>query len=149
YSTTDIFGDTRNPSGKNLHQRLNQNLILSEQAGIDTCTLPSAVPFVDVASVSLDFGSDNILVDTGGDTTGSKVIIWATAPLSQGTKFVKNRLRKIAVITGDDALATDVFNQYTAKFGSFASTDNIFFGARTINANGQASPLEVIKAVEL
>lgn len=146
YARTDIFGDLRNPSGKNLFQRLNQNLAISEQAQITTCGAPVEVPFANLTEVSGDVSNTEINVVTAGNTTGSKVVIWATPQLTQGTSFVKNKLRQIAVADGDDALEVDVWAEYVAKFGAPSAGANIFVGVRVINANGQASPLETIKA---
>lgn len=148
YARTDIFGDLRNPSGKNLFQRLNQNLVISGQAQITTCVQPSEVPFANVTLVTLDSENVTIDVETSGDTTGNKVVIWATPPLSAGTSFVKNKLRQIGVFNGSNALSVNVDTAYVLKFGAYQDTDNIYFGVRVINANGQASPLEIIKAVE-
>jgi hypothetical protein len=147
YGTTDIFGDLHNPSGKALFQRLNQNLEISEQAQITTCVPPSAVPFANLISVTGDVSNAAIDVVTSGDTTGSKVVIWATPSLSQGTTFVKNKLRQIAVVAGADPQEADVWNEYVAKFGDPVAGANIYFGVRVINANGQASPLETVKAL--
>jgi hypothetical protein len=146
YGRTDIFGDLRNPSGKNLFQRLNQNLEISGQAQLTSCVAPIEVPFANLTEVSGDVSGTEILVSTAGNTTGSKVVVWATPQLSQGTSFVKNKLRQIAVADGDDALEVDVWAEYVAKFGAPAPGANIFVGVRVINANGQASPLETIKA---
>lgn len=146
YARTDVFGDLRNPSGKNLFQRLNQNLSISEQALIDVCTNPSAVPFADLISANGSVGNAEISLYTAGNTTGSKIVVWATPSLSQGTKFVKNKLRQIAVVDGVDDTDFDVFSAYVAKFGIITQGANIYFGVRVINANGQASPLEVVKA---
>jgi hypothetical protein len=86
-------------------------------------------------------------VNTDGDTTGSQVVIWATPPLSQGTTFVKNKLRQILVVDGGAGINPDAFNAYVAKFGALTTGANIYVGVRVINANGQASPLETVKAV--
>jgi hypothetical protein len=147
YASTDIFGDLRNPSGKALFQRLNQNLEISAQAQITDCVPPSAVPFANLVSALGDVGDDEINITTSGDTTGSKVVIWATPPLSQGTTFVKNRLRQIYVTAGANALVTEISGAYVDKYGAWTAGANIYFGVRVINANGQASPLETIKAV--
>lgn len=146
YARTDIFGDLRNPSGKNLFQRLNQNLVISGQAQITECVQPSEVPFANLTSVTLDSGNFNIDLATAGVTTGSKVVVWATPPLSAGTSFVKNKLRQIGVFNGSSALSVNVDTEYILKFGAYQDTDNIYFAVRVINANGQASPLETIKA---
>lgn len=146
YSSTDIFGDIRNPSGKNLYQKLNQNLENSGQAQISTCVAPSEVPFANVAGANGDVSGQSITVSTLGDTTGSQLLIFATPRLSQGTKFVKNKLRQIKVVAGDTGVNASVYADYVAKFGAPVAGDNIYFGVRVINTNGQASPLENVKA---
>lgn len=147
YSSTDIFGDIRNPSGKNLFQKLNQNLENSAQAQITTCVAPSEVPFANLASVLGDVSSSTMVAETDGDTTGCKMIFFATPSMSQGTKFVKNKLRQIGVISGGDNLSNAIYALYVAKYGAPVAGANIYIGVKVINANGQASPLETVKAV--
>lgn len=146
YGRTDIFGDVRNPTGKNLYQRLNQNLAISGQPLLAVCPAPSEVPFANLVEVVGNVTEEILNVDTAGNTTGSKVVIWATPSLSQGTKFVKNRLRQIYVANGAAALGTNVWEDYVAKFGAPVAGANVYFAVRVINANGQASPLETVKA---
>ena len=147
YATTDIFGDLRNPSGKALFQRLNQNLEISGQAQITTCVPPEAVPFANIVSAIGDVPSTKFDVMTNGNTEGAKLVIWGTPSLSQGTTFVKNKLRQILVVDGGEAQTKDIWSAYVAKFGTPTEGANIYIGVRVINANGQASPLETIKAV--
>lgn len=147
YGTTDIFGDLHNPSGKALFQRLNQNLEISGQAQITVCVPPNAVPFANVISAGDNGLGDTFTVVTEGVTTGAKLVVWATPPLSQGTTFVKNRLRQIGVFNGGNALTLNIFEDYQDKFGTPVSGANIYVGVRVINDNGQASPLETVKAV--
>lgn len=147
YATTDIFGDLRNPSGKALFQRLNQNLVNSGQAQITTCVPPSEVPFANLVSAECTLSVNKFDVNTDGNTTYSKVVVWATPPLSQGTTFVKNKLRQIGVFRGGNGAIFNMYSAYLAKFGEPAVASNIYVGVRVINANGQASPLETIKAV--
>lgn len=149
YARTDIFGDLRNPSGKNLFQRLNQNLEISGQAQITVCGQPQEVPFANLSEVALNDAAAQINLTYDGVTSGSKVVVWATPPLSAGTSFVKNKLRQIAVLDGQPGDTQNVGAAYIAKFGAFEDGSNIYFGVRVINANGQASPLETIKAVSV
>lgn len=146
YARTDVFGDLRNPLGKNLFQRLNQNLELSGQAQKTICPEPSAVPFANLTSAIGDVSDTTLEVFTVGDTTGSKVLIFATPILSAGTTFVKNKLRLVNVINGANPLEPNIWPEYVAKFGVPTAGANIYVGVRVINANGQASPLEVVKA---
>ena len=147
YARTDIFGDLRNPSGKSLFQRLNQNLELSGQPQINNCTSPVEVPFANVTDALGAVVLSDFMVSYAGDLTGSKVIVWATPQMSQGTKFVKNQLRQLLVVAGASNSSVDIYSAYVAKFGIPVAGANITIGVRVINANGQASPLETLKAV--
>lgn len=146
YARTDIFGDLRNPSGKALFQRLNQNALISDQPQIDVCLSPQSVPFANLETAELSIAGEVFDVSAVGDLTGAKVVIWATPSLSQGTKFVKNRLRQVAVFDGAANGVYDFSSEYLTRFGAPAVGANIHVGVRVINANGQASPLEVVKA---
>jgi hypothetical protein len=147
YARTDVFGDLRNPSGKALFQRLNQNLEISGQPQIIVCGAPQAVPFANVQSADADVSATTFDVETLGDTRDCKVVVWATPVLTAGTTFVKNRLRQLEVFDGIDGGAFDISTAYTSAYGFPTAGANIFIGVRVINANGQASPLEVVKAV--
>ena len=52
----------------------------------------------------------------------------------------------LAVTDGADDESYDVYDAYVARFGAPVIGANIHIGIRVINSNGQASPLEVIKA---
>lgn len=147
YATTDIFGDLRNPSGKALFQRLNQNLVNSGQAQINVCVSPIEVPFANVLDCTVDISSTEFDIAYAGDLTGCKMIVWATPQISQGTKFVKNQLRQLEVFEGGSNASLAVWNSYVSKYGTPVVGANIVVGVRVINANGQASPLETVKAV--
>lgn len=146
YAKTDIFGDLRNPSGKALYQRLNQNLSISGQALITNCVSPLEVPFANLDTAVASIAGTNFDLDYLGDLTGAQVVVWATPSLSAGTSFVKNQLRQLSVTAGANAGTIDIYADYIAKFGVPAVGANIYVGVRVINANGQASPLEVKKA---
>lgn len=146
FAKTDIFGDIRNPSGINLFVKLNTNLINTNQAQISSAPakeefLFSGITLVDmvvtgqVANINLQ----NSLNDT------NTVLLFATPTLSDGTSFVKNRLRSIgyATIDGD---AIDAAAGYTSKYGAFALGANIVMGFRIISATGQASVFQSLKA---
>lgn len=147
YARTDIFGDLRNPSGKNLFQRLNQNLTITGQAQINECVSPLAVPFADVQSAIASVSGPDFVIETAGDTRSTVLVVWATPQLSQGTTFVKNKLRQIGYYAGGIAENIDIQADYVAKFGQPTAGANIYIGVRVINENGQASPLETVKAL--
>ena len=146
YATTDIFGDLKNPSGKSLYQRLNQNLVISGQPQVTTCNSPIEVPFAGLVSVIGSLAAADLVASLSGNTAGSKIMFFATPPLSQGTTFVKNKLRLLTVLNGGNGLSGNIGADYTAKFGPLAIGANIYIGVKVVNANGQASPMETAKA---
>ena len=146
YAKTDVFGDLRNPSGKALFQRLNQNLAISGQAQLSVCPQPLIVPGLIVNSVTLTVTSKEIAVETIGNVEGSTVVFWGTPPVSNGTSFVKNDLRQLWYADGEEDGVYSDYTAYTNRFGAFVLGQNIFIGVRVVNTNGQASPLQVVKA---
>lgn len=149
YAKTDIFGDIKIPSGKALHQRLNQNLGVSGQAYITTCLAPIAVLSPDVSVTTYAVVADTLQFTHGTDLSGSKLLIYATPKLSSGTKFVKNKLRILTVLAGDAAGDHNIMPSYVAKYSSPVSGDNIFFAYKVVNAQGQSSPMQVMKMVQV
>lgn len=147
FQGTNIFGDAVKPSGKTLFQKLNQNLMISGQASVTVCPAPAELPYASLANVEYSTSAGSLIAYTAGETTGCKVLFFATAPLTQGTKFVKNKLRKIAIVAGGSGVEPDITTSYEAKFGEISANDNIYVGVRVINASGQASPMEVVKIV--
>jgi len=147
FQGTNIFGDVVKPSGKTLFQKLNQNLMISGQASVSICPAPAELPYAGLTSAVFDVSEDELTINCSGDTSNCKVLIFATAPMTQGTKFVKNKLRKIAVEDGNIAPDYMELANYQNKFGNLALNDNVYVGVRVVNASGQASPMEVVKIV--
>lgn len=119
YQRTDIFGDLKTPSGKDLYQRLNGNLLAAGAATLTEPVMPQG---------SDSFTSFTLVADTTGgglDATfapaiavGSSVIVSATGPLSAGVSFAKNKFRQIDVLTSADASPVDLAAAYITKFGA-------------------------------
>lgn len=70
-----------------------------------------------------------------------KVIVRATAPLTQGTTFVRNQFRKIAVLDSADLSPFDLAAFYTAVFGVLPPVNaKIFVDVKQVLiSNGQNS----------
>jgi len=147
FARTDVFGDLRNPSGKALYQRLNQNLALTGQAQLTVAPSTAEIPNVQIVSVLGDVSSETLNIDTSGDSTGFEVAVYATPRLSQGTSFVKNDLRQITTIEGTGLANLDAYAAYVARFGAPVVGDNIVLGIKLVGPNGQSSPLQTAKAV--
>lgn len=121
FAKTDIFGDLRNPSGANLYQRLNNNLVTCGEAQITTPPLLVAVD----AFTSIGLAAEDGTVDESFSLTFAPAVaadhlvkVYATAPLSQGVNFVKSEYRLIAILPNSDASPADLLTEYQAVFGS-------------------------------
>ena len=147
FAKTDVFGDIKNPTGKALFQRLNTNLENTGQAQITVAPMPAALTSADVTGVTGAVAIPALAVAYANATTGDKVIIYATTKLTQGTKFVKNKLGLLQVFAGAGAGTYDILASYQAKYGTLIAGDNIYIGLRTVNTIGMASPMQIVKAV--
>lgn len=148
WSTTDIFGDARNPSGKTLFTKLNMNLGNTGQALISAVPVKVAVPEFGETTVVFKTAT-SALVITSENTPGDNVVqVSATPPLSQGTSFYKGKFRQIGVGDGADVASTVTYSLYVAKFGLPKIGDNIAFELKRVMPNGQAGvPITVVAKV--
>jgi hypothetical protein len=140
YKKTDVFGNMHNPSGFNLYQMLNNNLVNVGEAMISTPPTPESVvglislsaTAVNAGAVTLTF-ADAIAADTS-------ILVFATPAISAGKSFVKSEYRQIGVI---DSAAVSPFVAtalYNAKFGTVGEAGKkVFFRLVPVNENtGQA-----------
>jgi hypothetical protein len=67
--------------------------------------------------------------------------------LTAGTSVVGSKLRQIYAVAGNVFVDGDAANAYEAKFGDPAAGANILFGIQYVLASGQASPMQIVKAV--
>lgn len=145
WSKTDIFGDLRNPTGKNLYVRLNQQLAVSLQASISTP--PAKLEMVQgiVSAATVDATANTIDftgIYAGGD---ANVMIFATPPLSAGTSYVKNKLRLIYPTLASSFSDLACYAAYETVFGTSPdASQNIKFGIKYVLPNGQVSPLQIL-----
>src|SRR3546814_14071149 len=71
-------------------------------------------------------------------TAGTQVVVFATAPQSAGTKFVKSELRQIYTEDAATYVAADAQAACAAKFGAVAVGQNIFVIAKYVATSDQA-----------
>lgn len=146
WARTDIFGDLRNPTGKNLFQRLNNQ---AQSAGLPpVVTLPAKLEMPDaiVSKAEIAITGAEISLSDVDQSATTQVVVFATGPLSAGTKSAKNRLRQIYAEAGDSFVKADAYTAYVDKFGTPATGQNIQIGVKYVLASGQASPMQVLKA---
>ena len=146
WQKTDIFGDLRQPSGKALFQRLSNQ---AQSAGYAAVTsAPARLDMVSgtVTSAVLDTNNGEVLLTGIFGGAGARVMLFATPVLSDGTTFVKNKLSLISAQPSnlfDNGLA---YTDFVSKFGAPAVGGNVYLAVKYVLPNGQASPLQVLKA---
>ena len=121
FAKTDIFGDIRNPTGFNLYQRLNNNLLTCGEAAI---TSPPAALAVDsFLTLSLTAEDSTVaqslsLVFTPAVSADHLVKVYATPPMSAGISFVKSEYRLIEILANSASSPADILASYQAVHGS-------------------------------
>jgi hypothetical protein len=149
WQKTDIFGDLKKPTGKNLYTALNKNLLQSGQAAVTTPPAKMLIPEITATEVVIDESSTAITF-TGLTTVPADTVLQvsATPKLQNGQNYVTNKMRVIDYIPTGAITGTAVWNAYSAKFGSLASGDRVAIELKYIGKNGQAGvPLKFYAVV--
>jgi hypothetical protein len=119
FKKTNIFGQLRTPSGINLYNRINMNLLNINEAAITDPPLPSSVQALLTLSLAAAEGVGTVtLTYTDALDADSSMVVEATEPLSAGVSFAKNQFRQIAVLVTADASPYALAPAYSAKFGA-------------------------------
>jgi hypothetical protein len=127
FKKTDIFGNSRNPSGFNLYQELNNNLVNIGIAPITTPPLPAAVATMTSASFAAVHGGAFTLTYAPVIPAGQKFLVRATPALSPGKNFVKSELRQIKVIAAADVSPLVLTADYGTKYGAVGAAGQKIF----------------------
>jgi len=115
FAKTDIFGDIRNPTGKNLYTKLGINALLAGQAVPTAPDSLQAVGNVLAGAVVMTDGGTKTVAFTTTDAPDN-VQVWATAPMSPGREFLKGRYRLLSVVASPTS-PLDISAAYEARFG--------------------------------
>ena len=146
WQKTNIFGDLKSPSGKALYQRLNNQAQSAGWPEVIQVPAKEDFPVAIITNARIAVGAETIALSGLVSDAKVRVMEFATPVLSRGTKFVKNRLRLIETQLTSTSSEGDSYISYVAKYGAPSVGDNIYFGLKYVLANGQASPLQIIKA---
>lgn len=149
WQKTDIFGDLKKPTGKNLYTGLNKNLAQSGQSLVTDAPAKTEFPSLVGVSAGIDPVTREFKIVNLPALTAGKYQVMITPPLTAGTNFVKNKLRVIGYADSLLAVNTLVNAEYSSRFGVYTPASNIHFSVRIIGENGQASVPVVVKFVAL
>ena len=147
WKSTDIFGDLKTPSGKNLHSKLSKNKI--QAGGVPLVAAPAKVeiPFLGQDAVIIEISAFEINFAIPTVPAGMTAQISSTGPLSAGTNFVDGKFRVLTYAPAGTILSDALYTDYVARFGVPAVGQNIHFQIRLIaTASGQAGVPERVKA---
>lgn len=139
FERTNVFGDSKKLSGKNLFVSLNKNLNQVGATTLDDPPLPTAL--VVPTDLTIDqpaAGKFDITPELSADV--NHLVVEATPGLSPGQSFVKNSLRVLMTTPATKATAIDIDAEYTARYGTPQSGARISIGVYTVNDSGQRSP---------
>lgn len=137
WQKTDVFGDSRKPTGKNLFTGLNKELLQSGQSQLNLPPekvvmpeLAELVPVIDIANDTLSLGITTVPTDF-------VLQVSATPAMSQGTSFIDDKLRVIAYAPAGAIVPATLFTAYTDKFGIPEAGANVHVAVKLIAETGQ------------
>lgn len=138
FQKTDIFGDLKSPTGKNLYTGLNRNLLNAAQAIITVPPIPASIAGINITAATYAIGLGTFDIITTGGAVGTFVQVWATPPMSLGTTFIKNQLRLLESVAGAVDATIDPFASYNTRFGAPPIGANVHVALKVVNAGGEA-----------
>lgn len=152
FTSTDIFGDIKTPSGINLFNKLNLNLSAISEAPISVPPLAVSVGYFDSLTVAAAAGAGTIAATFSavGESADQTVIVEATPCLSPGKSFVKSEFRQIGTFAGTAASPQALGAMWSAKFGSLVAGQKVFIRLKFVDKNtgvaGQYTSASVVVA---
>lgn len=145
WKSTNIFGDIKQPSGKALYQRLNQQAQIAGYPAVATPPAKVVLPDMNITANVVDL-SDAIVDPTGVYSgTDVSVLVFSSGAVTAGTTFVKNRMRLLLSSEGAPYSGNDAYDAYVARFGTPVIGEKIYFGFKLVAPNGQSTPLQIVE----
>lgn len=142
WTSTNVFGNTIKPSGKNLYASLNKNLLSVGEGVQDSLPPKQNFPALNFQSATADLSDNEITLQIDANSPDYYVVVSATPPLSAGTSNAKSKFRRITSALGDSLDGATIYANYVAKFGAIAIGQNIQFEVKLIGLNGQMTTAE-------
>ncbi len=152
FKKTNIFGDGVSPSGFNLYQKLNNNLLNVGASVITAPPAPGSVVGLTAFTVTAVHAGAATLTFTADANAGATqyLEIWATDSYNAGKSFIKNKFRKIGSVVSTTVSPYVATALYSAKFGAVgAAGKKVAFAIKGVNGvTGQAgTPYQAIATI--
>jgi hypothetical protein len=134
WSTTDVFGDIKNPTGLQLYIRLNVNIELAGGTPLTEPPVPAGVEPVLDLSVDVDDSSQSVTLSdiTTPVPANTALYVEATPGVSAGVSNANSQFRHITTLAPAAAVGA-VSAAYIAKFGAVQEGLKYFVRCKFIN----------------
>jgi hypothetical protein len=127
WSKTNVFGDTVNPTGKNLFTQLNIVNLNLGGTGLEAPPTKGSPAQIDNLELSIDAGSPKEGEAAWDVIEGSgEGILYATAPQSPGTSYVERKYRRLMNIDDITSGNQSFYSEYVDRFGLPAEGQKVF-----------------------
>lgn len=123
HQSTDVFGDTHNPTGFNLFIKLNEALLSIGRPVITAPPVFSTVPLF--TSMTVTAAAANLIIATNYITVpiNTMMVVMATRGLSVGVSNAKKSdYRIITVLNTGVAFPNNITDEWVAIFGPYANS---------------------------
>lgn len=147
WQKTDIFGDIKKPTGKNLFVGINKNLAGVDFSNIVVPAQKMELPVISEVSFIYNTITGSLTITGLNYDDDYAYQISATPRMNAGVSFYKNRLRVIGALKEGTTAGADVLANYIAKYGAIEPNGNVYFSVRAIGVNGQAGVPMAVKLV--
>lgn len=132
---TDIFGDPREYSGRDLFVKLNSQIRLVNPAASLLAVPPAAVAMTAIGTLTMAITATTaeFTINGGVDLpVGQTVLVYASAPKSTGVRSINSagNFRQIGAFTTTAGVG-DFFTAYEAAFGAPVVGQRIFIKTKT------------------
>lgn len=138
WQKTDVFGDSRKPTGKNLFTGLNKELLQSGQSQLnlppEKVIMPELAELIPIFSL----GDSELDLNIAAVPTDFVLQVSATPSMSAGTSFIDDKLRVIAYVPAGAVAPASLFSSYVNKFGTPEEGANVHIAVKLIAKTGQA-----------
>jgi len=145
WTSTNIFGDSVKPTGKNLFSALGINLLSVEQAMPTSVPAKVAIPALGLQTAIIDLSDETFTITALNDGGNFNVVVGATPTLSAGTSFTKGKFRNLIYAFDGISSASLIYNAYVARFGVPTVGANISVEVKLIAETGQAGLPETLR----
>lgn len=117
WQKTNIFGDLKNPAGRDLYISLNRNILQAGGTAIDVPPTKEGITPNAITSIDFDAVNEEISITLQDDPKTNEVaVIYFTAPMSPGRYNFSGAYRFF--MTNNKSPITIPYADYEARFGS-------------------------------